>query len=76
MVDANEAEAWAIWQALNVISENAHFDWSRVKRKLRDPCKLAIIYSDSKLVLQRFIKGKRRENSAAELEVISQTHRL
>ena len=54
-LDQMDAEAWAIWQALQVTLEKVQHDrayWGR------DPCSVAVIYSDCKTALERIGKIK------------------
>ena len=44
-LDQEEAELWAIWQALQLTIEQAHSD--RTQMRPRDPCSLVVIYSDA-----------------------------
>ena len=46
-----DAEAWAIWQALEITLEKAHTDRACVKP--RDPCSVVVIYSNCITVLRR-----------------------
>ena len=48
-LEQNDAEAWAIWQALQLVLDKAKAD--RDSEKPPDPCYLAVIYSDSKSAL-------------------------
>ncbi len=50
-LDQEDAELWAVWQALQTILEQAHAD--RAKTKPQDPCSLAVVYSDCAWGLQR-----------------------
>ena len=51
VLDAEEAETWAIWQALRIILEKVYTD--RESKKPKDPCSLAVIYSDCTTALQK-----------------------
>ncbi|KAL8707016.1 MAG: hypothetical protein Q9225_007884 [Loekoesia sp. 1 TL-2023] len=51
VLSQNEAEVWAIWQALEVILDKVRTDRQDVKP--RDPCSLAVIYTDSQSALHR-----------------------
>lgn len=47
----NEAEVWAIWQALELILDKVRTDHQDVEPQ--DPCSLAVIYTDSQSALHR-----------------------
>ena len=49
-LEQQDAETWAIWQALQCVLDKAKTD--RDSEKPSDPCLLAVIYSDSKSALQ------------------------
>ena len=54
-LDQVDAEAWAIWQALQVTLVKVRTD--RAKVKPEDPCCLAVVYSDCKSALQWIDSG-------------------
>lgn len=55
-LDQMDAEAWAVWQALQSILEKVHAD--RAKLEPQDPCSLAVVYSDCAWMLGRFANGR------------------
>ena len=60
ITESNDAEAWAIWQALQLTLKKVKMDQENLKP--RDPCSLVIVYSNSPVVLQRIRDvGYRRE---------------
>ena len=50
-LDSRDAEAWAIWQALQITLEKAYANRAEVKP--RDSCSLAVVYSDCAGALRR-----------------------
>jgi len=50
-LDQMDAEAWAIWQALEITLEKVYADRAYVKPL--DPCSVAVIYSDCATALRR-----------------------
>ncbi|KAF6222616.1 hypothetical protein HO133_000663 [Letharia lupina] len=55
-LDQEDAETWAIWQALQVTLEKVHADRAQVKPQ--DPCSLAVVYSDCAVALVKIGKGR------------------
>ena len=51
ILDQSDAEAWAIWQALEITLEKVQFDRAWVKPP--DPCSVVVIYSDCTTALKR-----------------------
>jgi len=49
-MDQNDAEAWAIWQGLQVVKDKVQDDRAKSGE---DPCSVAVIYSDSQTAIQR-----------------------
>ncbi len=49
-MDQDDAEAWAIWQALQVVKEKVQDDRTNSRK---DSCSVAVIYSDSQAAIQR-----------------------
>lgn len=72
-MNSEDAEAWAVWQALTLIRDNT-CDVSPVE-KPGDPCSLAIIYSDCLSVLQS-LRTRKQGRSVAEINIISRAHEL
>lgn len=72
-LDVNDAEMWAIWQALECVLEKAHADRQYVKPQ--DPCSLAVIYSDCHSALRR-IGGYEPSNGAVVQRIIAQSIEL
>lgn len=62
-MDQNEAEAWAIFQGLQVVKEKVQDDQANPGQ---DPCSVAIIYSDSQVAIQRVAKFPRRDAMVAQ----------
>lgn len=54
-LDQTDAEAWAIWQALQVTLEKVHADRTNVKPQ--DPCSVVVVYSDCQEALRRIGNG-------------------
>lgn len=54
-LDQTDAEAWAIWQALQITLEKAHVD--RTNAEPQDPCSVAVVYSDCQEALRRIGSG-------------------
>lgn len=54
-LDQVAAEAWAIWQALQVILERVHAE--NAEARPQDPCSVAVVYSDCKPALRWIKKG-------------------
>lgn len=54
-LDQNDAETWAIWQALQLTLEKVHAD--RANPKQQDPCSVAVVYSDCAGALQGIRNG-------------------
>ncbi len=63
MPDSEDAETWAIWQALRIILEKVRTD--RGSKKPEDPCSLAVIYSDCTTALQKI--GDNRGRAAQKI---------
>lgn len=72
-MNSEDAEAWAVWQALTLIRDNT-CGGSPVE-KPGDPCSLAIIYSDCQSVLQS-LRMRKQGRSVAEINIISRAHEL
>ena len=72
-LDQMDAEAWAIWQALEITLEKVHTD--RVCVKPLDPCSVAVIYSDCKTALRR-IGNDRPGGGVVAQNIISQSMEL
>ena len=72
-MNSEDAEAWAVWQALTLIQDDT-CGTSPVE-KPGDPCSLAIIYSDCLSVLQS-LRTRKKGRSVAEINIISRAHEL
>ena len=72
-LDGNDAETWAIWQALECVLEKANADRHFVKPQ--DPCSLAVIYSDCQHAL-RSIRRYESSNGAVVQRIIAQSTKL
>ena len=70
---SEDAEAWAIWQALTLIRDTTR-GGSPVERPC-NPCSLAIIYSDCQSVLQS-LRTRKQARSVAETNIIGRAHEL
>ena len=68
-----DAELWAVWQALQVTLEQVHAD--RAKTKPQDPCSLAVVYSDCAWGLQR-IKNIASAGGLVVQKIIAQSMEL
>ena len=68
-----DAEAWAIWKALEIVLEKARVDDS-LETPL-DPCSLAIIYSDCQFTLRDLRDGESTDIAVTQ-KIISQTQDL
>ena len=72
-LDQIEAEAWAIWQALQVILEKVHADRAIVKPQ--DPCSVAVVYSDCATALG-WIRDASSKGGKVVKKIISQSAEL
>lgn len=74
-LDPVNAEAWAIWQALNATLEQMPTDSEYVKP--RHPCSAVVIYSDRLAVLRRIRKERSRPDAiGVEQMIICQSREL
>lgn len=72
-LDQEDAEAWAIWQALQVTLEKVHAD--RANAKPQDPCSVVVVYSDCAWALQR-IGNSRPGGGKVVQKIIAQSMEL
>jgi len=72
-LDQMDAEAWAIWQALEITLEKVQTDRACVEP--RDPCSVAVIYSDCATALRRIGNDKSSSGVVAQ-NIITQSIRL
>ena len=72
-LDQEDVEAWAIWQALEVVLEKVNLDQSLEKPV--NPCSLAIIYSDCQRVLQK-LRNEWPGGGLVRHHIICQTQKL
>lgn len=75
-LDQEDAEEWAIWQALQLILEKVSTD--RVHAKPHDPCSVAVVYSDSKPALDRIAKATSHDDVAPVVtrKIVGQSREL
>ena len=72
-LDQEDAELWAVWQALQTFLEQAHAD--RAKTKPQDPCSLAVVYSDCAYGLRR-VKNAGPAGGLVVQKIIAQSMEL
>ncbi|CAD6577106.1 MAG: hypothetical protein ASARMPREDX12_008135 [Alectoria sarmentosa] len=72
-LDQEDAEAWAIWQALQVTLEKVHAD--RANAKPQDPCSVVVVYSDCAWALQK-IGNSRSGGGKVVQKIIAQSMEL
>lgn len=72
-LDQWDAEAWAIWQALQVVLDKVNADRAQVKPQ--DPCSLAVVYSDCKTVLRWIANGSLKDGNVVQ-KIIAQSIEL
>ena len=72
-LDQTEAEAWAIWQALQSILEKVHADRAIVKPQ--DPCSVAVVYSDCASALE-WIRDASSKGGKVVRKIIGQSVEL
>ena len=72
-LDQMDAEAWAIWQALEIMLEKVYNDRACVKPQ--DPCSVAVIYSDCITALRR-IGNERPGGGVVAQKIITQSIEL
>ena len=69
-LDQWNAEAWAIWQALQITLNKVDAD--RVQMKPQDPCFLVVVYSDCKTVLRWIGNGSPKGGKVVQ-KIIAQS---
>lgn len=71
-LEQNDAEMWAIWQAMELVLEKTYIDSAYIVTL--DPCSLAVIYSDSTAALHRI--GRCAQGDGVALRIGNQAREL
>ncbi len=71
-LDQNDAEMWAVWQAMDLVLEKTYNDRGYTVKL--DPCSLAVIYSDSTTALHRIRRCAQGDGVA--LRIVNQARAL